>query len=287
MQSTQPGPAAGPAAAISGVGLGLRAPHFSTILETRPAVPWFEVLIDNYFCRGGQVLDRLSAVRQDYPITFHSVGMSLGSSDPLNQAYLTRLRELITVFEPVYVSDHLCWSSIDGRYLHDLLPLPYEEAVIAHVADRIQRVQDFLRRRLLLENVSSYLHYRTSVMQEWEFLLRIVERADCDILLDINNIYVSAYNHDFDPQEYLAAVPAGRVKEFHLAGYEDQGSHLLDTHGEAVHPPVWELYRQAVAAIGPVPTLVEWDNNIPAFDVLVAEGQKAEAIMKKGQQHVA
>ena len=272
---------------ISGVGLGLRAPHYSTILEQQPAVPWFEVLIDNYFCKGGQALKRLEAVRQHYPITFHSVGMSLGSSNPLNQDYLKQLKHLINVFEPTYVSDHLCWSAVDSYFLHDLLPLPYKSNVVTYVADRIQQVQDCLGRRLLLENVSSYLGYKESVMQEWEFLLRIVERADCDILLDINNIYVSASNHDFNANDYLEAMPANRIKELHLAGYEDQGTHLLDTHGEAIHEPVWQLYEQAIEKFGPIPTLVEWDNNIPGFDVLYAEGQKAEAILQQGVRSVA
>lgn len=274
-------------APISGVGLGLRAPHYSTILEQKPTVLWFEVLIDNYLCKGGQVLKRLEAVRQHYPITFHSVGMSLGSSDPLNRDYLKQLKQLITAFEPTYISDHLCWSAIDGRFLHDLLPLPYKSDVVTHVADRIQQVQDSLGRRLLLENVSSYLGYKESVMQEWEFLLRIVERADCDILLDINNIYVSASNHDFDAKDYLEAMPANRIKELHLAGYEDQGTHLLDTHGEAIHEPVWQLYEQAIEKFGPIPTLVEWDNNIPEFNVLYAEGQKAQNILHRGVRCVA
>ena len=276
------GPETGPApTAITGVGLGLRTPHYSTILEHLPNVPWFEVLIDNYFCDGGQVLHRLEAIGRHYPLTFHSVGMSLGSSDPLNWQYLKRLSQLAERFKPHYISDHLCWSAIDGRYLHDLLPLPYQDSVINHVADRIKQVQDFLGRRLLLENVSSYLTYKNSIMQEWEFLLEITERADCDILLDINNIYVSARNHGFDAEHYLRAVDTDRVKEMHLAGYEDQGSHLLDTHGEAIHPPVWQLYRSAVKQLGSVPTLIEWDNNIPEFSVLQAEGQKAEAILSQ------
>lgn len=274
-------------APISGVGLGLRAPHYNTIMQQQPAVPWFEVLIDNYFCSGGQVLKRLEVIRQNYPVTFHSVGMSLGSSDPLNQDYLKQLKHLIEIFEPAHISDHLCWSAVNNCFLHDLLPLPYKNDIVIHVADRIKQVQDILGQRLLLENVSSYLGYKESVMQEWEFLLRIVERADCDILLDINNIYVSACNHDFDADDYLAAIPANRVKELHLAGYEDHGTHLLDTHGEAIHEPVWRLYKRTIERLGPIPTLVEWDNNIPEFDVLYAEGQKAEAILHRGVRCVA
>jgi hypothetical protein len=263
------------------VGLGLRAPHFPTILRDRPRVPWFEVLIDNYQVDGGPALHHLGSVRQDYALTFHAVGMNLGGTNPLDRAYLARLKHLTDRFEPAFVSDHLCWNTVNGCCLHDLLPLPYERSVIQHVADRISQVQDLLGRRLLLENVSSYLTYRHSIMEEWEFLVAIVERADCDLLLDVNNIYVSAQNHGFDAKRYLDAIPAHRVRELHLAGYEDAGTHLLDTHGEPVHDPVWDLYGQTLQALGPQPTLIEWDNNIPAFDVLYGEGQKATNIVKE------
>jgi len=266
---------------IQGVGLGLRSPHFSTILKQQPEVPWFEALIDNYMVDGGPALRHLEQVRRDYPLTFHAVGMSLGASTPLNVKYLNRLRSLINRFEPVYVSDHLCWNTVNDVFLHDLLPLPYDQAVVQHVADRIKQVQDVLDRRLLLENVSSYLSYRISVIEEWEFLVRIVELADCDILLDINNIYVSAFNHGFDADIYIDAIPAERVREFHLAGFEDQGRYLLDTHGEAVHAPVWDLYRKALQRFGPVPTLVEWDNNIPDFEILYGEGLKARRVIEE------
>ncbi len=264
---------------IQGVGIGLRTPHYGVIQHDKPPVPWFEVLIDNYLGKGGSPLTHLEQVCRDYPVTFHGVGMSLGSTDPLNMDYLKRLKQLVERFEPACVSDHLCWISVGGHYAHDLLPLPYVKQVVDHVAERIQRVQDFIGRRILVENVSSYLTYRPSVMEEWEFLCRVVGAADCDILLDINNIYVSARNHGFDPMDYLRAVPVARVREFHLAGYEDQGEYLLDTHGSVVHAPVWALYRKALAHFGPVPTLIEWDNNIPAFGVLQAEAAKAGAIM--------
>lgn len=266
---------------IAGVGLGLRAPHISTILQERPRVPWFEVLIDNYQVDGGPALHHLESVRRDYALTFHSVGMNLGGTDPLNRSYFASLKQLIDRFEPSFISDHLCWNTVNGFCLHDLLPLPYEHAIIQHVADRISRAQDLLGHRLLLENVSSYLTYRHSIMEEWEFLIAIAERADCDLLLDVNNIYVSAQNHGFDPLRYLDAIPAQRVKELHLAGHENAGTHLLDTHGAPVHERVWELYGKTLQLTGPRPTLIEWDNNIPAFDILYGEGQKAAAMMQE------
>ena len=263
------------------MGLGLRAPHVSTILQKRPRVPWFEVLVDNYQVDGGPALHHLESVRRDYALTFHAVGMNLGGTDPLDKTYLARLKQLVDRFEPAFVSDHLCWNTVNGNCLHDLLPLPYEQTVIQHVADRISRVQDLLGCRLLLENVSSYLTYRHSIMEEWEFLVEITERADCNLLLDVNNIYVSAQNHGFDPLRYLDAIPVQRVRELHLAGYEDAGTHLLDTHGAPVHEPVWDLYRETLQVMGPRPTLIEWDNNIPAFDVLYAEGRKATVMMQE------
>ena len=266
---------------IDGIGVGLRAPHYHTILEQKPAIPWFEVLIDNYFCQGGPLLEKLERVCRDYPLTFHSVGLSLGGSAPLNMDYLRQLRALIEHYRPAWVSDHLCWNTVDGYYMHDLLPLPYLEQVARHVADHIKQVQDYLGQRILLENVSSYLSYQVSAMTEWAFVNSVIEQADCDLLLDINNIYVSARNHGFDPSDYLQSIPAERVKEIHLAGYEDEGTHLLDTHGRCVQPPVWALYRQALQQLGPIPTLIEWDNNIPAFGILQAEADKATRIYRE------
>ena len=270
-----------------GVGLGLRSPHFSYIEQTRPQVAWFEVLIDNYLSDGGSALFHLQQISQHYPLTFHGVGMSLGSTDELNWRYLQRLKQRMDEFQPLWVSDHLCWSSVGGHYAHDLLPLPYVQQAIDVVVDHIKQIQDFLGCRILIENVSSYLSYKDSVMQEWEFLCQVVERADCDILLDINNIYVSAYNHGIDVQAYLNAVPVERVREFHLAGYDDLQTHLLDTHGAAVHAPVWALYQDALQRFGPVPTLIEWDNNIPDFTILQTEAAKAEKFMDQAARHVA
>ena len=270
-----------------GVGLGLRSPHFSYIEQTRPQVAWFEVLIDNYLGDGGSALFHLQQISQHYPLTFHGVGMSLGSTDELNWRYLHRLKQRMDEFQPLWVSDHLCWSSVGGHYAQDLLPLPYVQQAIDVVVDHIKQIQDFLGCRILIENVSSYLSYKDSVMQEWEFLCQVVERADCDVLLDINNIYVSAYNHGIDAQAYLNAVPVERVREFHLAGYDDLQTHLLDTHGAAVHAPVWALYQDALQRFGPVPTLIEWDNNIPDFTILQTEAAKAEEFMSQAARHVA
>ncbi len=266
-------------AEISGAGIGLRSRHYRDILATKPPVPWFEVLSENYFGAGGLPIYHLEAVRADYPVTLHGVGMSLGSADPLNFDYLTRLKTLAEQIEPAWISDHLAWISVDGRHVHDLLPLPYTEESLAHFADRVSRVQDFLGRRLLIENPSSYMAYRTTDMTEWEFLQELVQRADCDLLFDVNNVYVSGHNHGFDPLEYLHALPAERVREIHLAGYEEHDDYLFDTHGYRVHPPVWDLYRKTIEHLGPVPTLIEWDTDIPEFDVLVDEANQAQKVL--------
>jgi hypothetical protein len=262
-----------------GVGLGLRPPHYAHILEHRPNANWFEALTENYLGLhdrwGGKPLQVLEAMRRDYPLTLHGVSLSIGSTDPLDTAYLARVRELAARVEPLWISDHLCWTGVAGESLHDLLPLPYTEEAITHVSERMQRVQDALGRRILLENVSSYLTFAHSHLQEWEFVTAVAERADCGILLDVNNIYVSALNHGFDPQAYLAGIPSARVGEMHLAGHSRRGDLLVDTHDGPVCPEVWELYRQAVLRFGCLPTLIEWDANIPDFAVLAAEADRA------------
>lgn len=272
---------------IEQVGVGLRSPHYHHIEQHRPDIPWLEVLIDNFLGKGGSARFHLENIRQDYPVTFHGVGMSLGSTDELNLDYLDQLKSLIDRFQPSWISDHLCWTSVGGHYAHDLLPLPYIEESIQLVSDRIRRIQDYLGQRILVENVSSYLNYQASSMTEWDFLNAVAESADCDILLDINNIHVSASNHGFGAIDYLNAIAPQRVREMHLAGYEDEGSHLLDTHGYAVHAPVWELYRQAVSTFGAVPTLIEWDNDIPPFPTLQAEARKAAQIMREARPDAA
>lgn len=266
---------------ISGCGIGLRFSHIDQILTERPAIPWLEVLSDNYLLEGSVQQDYLFEVAQHYPLVMHGVGMSLGSVDPLNMEYLGRLKALADRINPAWISDHLCWSSVHGMNTHDLIPLPYTQSTINHIADRIRRAQDFLGRELIIENVSSYLQYTDSVMPEWEFFSKVVEAADCGMLLDINNIYVSARNHDFTPEDYLNKIPSERVRQLHLAGFEDRGTHLLDTHGHPISEPVWMLFEKALSKLGTIPTLIEWDNNLPELEVLLAEADKASGILQQ------
>jgi uncharacterized protein (UPF0276 family) len=261
-----------------GFGLGLRIPHYDAILDSNPHVDWFEILSENYMVPGGKPLHYLDRIRSRYPIVMHGVSLSIGSSDPLNRDYLKSLKELAARAEPQWISDHLCWTGTHGKNLHDLLPLPYTEEAIAHVADRVAQVQGYLGRRILLENVSSYLTYRDSAVSEWEFLREIAERADCSILLDINNIYVSSFNHGFDPLVYLDGIPRERVRQFHLAGHRNLDTHIIDTHDEPIIDPVWKLYEAAVRRFGPVPTMIERDDNIPALGELVDELARAREI---------
>jgi len=261
-----------------GQGVGLRRDHFDRVLSAPTRVSWFEVISENFMVDGGRPLDVLTRVRRDYPVVLHGVSLNLGSTDPLNLGYLDRLRTLAQRVEPAWVSDHLCWTGVGGRNAHDLLPLPYTQEALDHVVERVSRVQDRLSRRIAVENVSSYLTYADSAMSEWDFLAAVAERADCGILLDINNIFVSAFNHRFDAGRYIDAIPVDRVWQFHLAGHSDQGDYLLDTHDHPVRDEVWDLYRHAVDRFGDVATLVEWDGNIPDWDRLEAESLRAGAI---------
>ncbi|MDJ0554797.1 MAG: DUF692 domain-containing protein [Microcoleaceae cyanobacterium MO_207.B10] len=265
---------------IKGSGIGLRSLHYQYILTQKPKVNWFEVLSDNYLCAGGLPLFHLEKIRQDYPVTLHGVGMSLGSTDPLNLDYLTRLKNLAAKVEPDLISDHLSWISVNGHYLNDLIPLVYTEEVMDFVASRILQVQEFLGRQILIENPSPYLSFTDSTMSEWEFIEGLLKKADCYLLLDVNNLYVNAINNGIDPLIYLDSIPKTRVKEIHLAGYEEKENYLLDTHGYPVHPPVWELYKEALVRFGAVPTLIEWDTDIPSFEVLLAEANKAEKLLE-------
>jgi hypothetical protein len=260
-----------------GFGVGLRAEHYQRVLDTPGAVEWFEAITENYMDTGGRPLHILESVRRDHPIALHGVGLSIGSTDPFDPRYLKNLRALVDRIDPALVTDHLCWTGVGGRAIYDLLPLPYTEEALEHVVERIAIVQDLLGRRILLENPSTYLGYRHSEMSEWEFLAAVAERADCGILLDVNNIYVSANNLGFDPVRYLEAVPAQRVAQFHLAGFTDMGAYLFDTHSAPVHEDVWKLYRLAVRRFGSVPTLIEWDADIPTFERLCAELERARA----------
>lgn len=261
-----------------GFGLGLRHEHYEEIVEAPGKVAWFEALSENYMVAGGMPLHWLDRFRRDYPIALHGVSMSIGSIDPLDQNYLDELKRLIDRVEPLWVSDHLCFTGLRGINLHDLLPLPYTEEAIAHVSDRVREVQDFLGRRIALENVSSYAEFKASTLSEWEFLAAIAERADCLILLDVNNIHVSAHNHGFDAREYLAGIPPRRVQQFHIAGHTFQNNLIIDTHDQPVSDPVWDLYADAVRRFGAVSTMIERDDNIPPLSELVAELDHARAI---------
>lgn len=262
-------------------GIGLRPQHYREILERRPDIGWFEVASENYFGDGGQPLYYLERIREHYALSLHGVGMSLGSVDGLNRGHLRKLKSLVARFEPGFVSDHLCWSEIGGRHLNDLLPLPYTEEALDVVCANIRYAQDFLQRQILVENVSSYVQFKHSTMPEWEFLRGVATRTGCGILLDVNNIFVSASNHGFDPLRFLRAIPVTSVWEMHLAGFDSDGMALIDTHGKPVADPVWTLYREAVARFGQLPTLIEWDTDIPALDVLLAEAGKADGILEE------
>jgi uncharacterized protein len=263
---------------INGFGLGLRPSHYAAILGESHPIDWLEIITENYLVPGGKPLDYLERIRSRFPMVMHGVSLSIGSTDPIDRQYLAEVRELARRIEPAWISDHLCWTGVEGRNVHDLLPLPYTEEALACVVARVGEVQDLLGRQILLENVSSYLTYRSSEMTEWEFLGEVARRADCNILLDINNIYVSAVNHGFDASRYLRAVPIERVRQFHLAGHSDMGDHLIDTHDHPIVAPVWNLYREALAHFGPVPTMIERDDNIPPLAELVAELDVARAI---------
>jgi uncharacterized protein (UPF0276 family) len=272
-----------------GFGVGLRAEHYREVLgETPSAAPprvdWFEAITENYLDSGGRPLHVLTRVRQDYPVALHGVALSIGSADPLNEAYLRALRVLVQRIEPALVTDHLCWTAVDGRGLYDLLPLPYTEETLAHVVGRVRQVQDRLGRRILLENPSTYVQFRHSTCTEWEFLAAVAEAADCGILLDVNNVYVSACNHGFEPRRYLDGLPPARVGQMHLAGFTDMGTYLFDTHSAPVSEPVWRLYGYAVERFGMTSTLVEWDADIPPFDRLCAEAAQARRIAEDGHE---
>jgi uncharacterized protein (UPF0276 family) len=270
-------------------GIGLRAPHLRQVLESRPAVPWFEVHSENYFAPAGAAVAMLDAVRRDYPLSLHGVGLSLGGSDPLDPQHLQHLQAAIARFAPVLVSEHLCWTAAGGQHFHDLLPLPYTDEALRHVSARIVEAQERLARGLLIENVSSYLEFEHSTIPEWEFLREVAARSGCGILLDVNNIYVSAVNHGFDARRYLDAIPAEAVGEIHLAGHvakDIEGTQLLiDSHSQPVTAAVWELYAYALERMGSKPTLIEWDSELPAFEVLQAEAAKAESYL--GARHAA
>ena len=266
---------------LLGCGVGLRSKHYPVITSEWPEMEWFEATTENYMDSGGRPFHILEQVRARYPVALHGVSLSIGSTDPLHPIYLEHLKALVERIDPFIVSDHLCWAGVGGKNLHDLLPLPFTEEAIEHIARRVQQVQELLGRRILLENVSSYVTYRHSTLPEWEFLREVAVRSGCGILLDINNIYVNAYNHQFDAREYLRNIPSQFVGQFHLAGHTDMGDFLFDTHSKPVIDPVWELYREALGQYGQVNTLIEWDEDIPEWAELSKEAAHARAIYGK------
>ncbi|MBT3093769.1 MAG: DUF692 domain-containing protein [Candidatus Thiodiazotropha sp. (ex Lucina pensylvanica)] len=261
-----------------GYGLGLRRQHYDDVLESRPDVDWFEIISENYMVDGGKPLHYLSRIRERYPMVMHGVSMSIGGIEPLDYTYLKKLKELIERVEPMWFSDHLCWTGVNKLNLHDLLPLPYTEEALDHVVERITRVQDYLGRQMLLENVSSYISYSESQLSEWEFLREVVERADCLVLLDINNIYVSAYNHNFDPSDFVRAMPSERIYQIHLAGHTQEENLIIDTHDHPIADPVYVLYAEAIQRFGRVSTMIERDDNIPPLADLLRELDRVRRI---------
>lgn len=273
--ATQPIPAA--------AGIGLRAPHMQRVLAERPRVPWFEMHSENFFSAGGVILDALERVRADYPLSLHGVGLSLGSADALDGGHLATLRALVRRYQPGLVSDHICWGAIGGIHLNDLLPLPFTAEALDLMVSRVQQVQEALGREFLVENVSSYLTFQNAEMSEWEFVAELVRRAGCGLLLDVNNVYVNSINHGFDAHVYLRAMPRAAVREIHLAGFTRKEGLavplLIDSHSRPVDAAVWDLYAEALALLGPVPTLIEWDQDLPELEVLLAEAGRAEALI--------
>lgn len=262
-----------------GIGVGLRTVHYAHILERAPPVDWFEIISENYMQTAGRPLYILDQIAERYPIVMHGVSMSIGASGPLDWSYLAELKALRDRTRSRWLSDHLCWTGVAGKNTHDLLPLPYTEESLAHVASRVREVQDFLEAPLLLENPSTYVEFAGSTMTEWEFMAALCEAADCALLLDVNNIYVSAFNHGFDPIEYLDALPMDRIGQIHIAGHTDCGTHAIDTHIGPVIDPVWALFQDATQRSGGAATLLEWDAEIPAFEVVHAEALKAHALV--------
>jgi uncharacterized protein len=258
-----------------GIGIGLRTTHYGHILAEWPEIDWFEALTENYLDTGGRPMHVLDQVAARYPVVLHGVSMSIGGTDPLDLDYLRKVKALAGRVGAVWVSDHLCWTGAIGRNTHDLLPMPYNEESLAHTVARIRQAMDILERPLVLENPSSYVEFGSTTMPEWEFIARMAEESDCGLLLDVNNVYVSSFNHGFDPVAYLDALPADRVVQYHLAGHSNHGTHIIDTHDDFVIDEVWELYRHAIGSTGPVSTLLEWDANIPEFDIVHAEARKA------------
>lgn len=261
-----------------GFGLGLRPQHYEDILEGDPNVDWFEVISENYMVPGGQPLKILDRIRARYPIVMHGVSLSIASTAPINERYLADLKALAERYEPEFISDHLCWTGVHGVNLHDLLPVPYTQEALDHVVSRVHHVQEYLGRAVALENVSSYVQFSHSDMSEWEFIAELTKRTGCWLVFDVNNVFVSAFNHDFNAHEFIAGVPKDRIVQFHLAGHEHNMSHIVDTHDAIVCDEVWDLYRSALKHFGPVSAIIERDDHIPPLTELVEELDQARAV---------
>lgn len=261
-----------------GFGLGLRPVHYNAILNGEPEIDWFEAITEDYLFLGGNPFHFLTRIAERFPIVLHGVSLSIGSIDPVDKDYLRQLKQLADRINPKWISDHLCWTGAHGINLHDLMPLPYTEEAVKHLVNRIKQVQDYLGRQILIENVSSYITYKHSTISEWEFISAIAEQADCHLLLDVNNIFVSAFNHGFNPHDFIKGVPPKRVKQFHLAGHLDLGTHIVDTHDHDIVDGVWKLYAEALRTFGPVSTLIERDDHIPELPELINELNQARSI---------
>ena len=269
-------------------GIGLRAPHLLQVMEEKPKISWLEVHAENFFSAGGEHINALQKIREDYPLSVHGVGLSLGTTDELNQHHLQKLKQVINRFQPSLFSEHLSWGAVHNQYFNDLLPLPYTDESLQNFCDKVKQTQDFLKQQILIENPSSYLRYRESTMPEWEFYASLPEKTGCGLLLDVNNFYVSGFNHEFDPLEYLRAVKPEDVKEIHLAGFATkelpQGKLLIDDHGSLVDDQVWDLFVQTIEKVGPKPVLIEWDSEVPDLSVLLNEATKAQEYMLRYEQ---
>ncbi|HGI8166035.1 TPA: DUF692 domain-containing protein [Legionella pneumophila] len=264
-----------------GFGLGLRTDHYEDVLGSNPPVNWFEIITENYLVPGGKPLYYLDKIRESYPMVMHGVSLSLGSSDPINWNYLKQVNELAARIEPAWISDHLCWTGVSGLNMHDLLPLPYTQEMVRHVVSRLTQIQDYLKMPLLIENVSSYLTYKQSEMTEWEFINNVLKQSGCYLLLDVNNVYVSAYNHGFNAMDYINAMPAEKVMQIHLAGHSNYGNYLIDTHDAPIIEPVWQLYAETIKRVGLVSTMIERDDNIPPLSELLTELRQAKEIAEQ------
>jgi uncharacterized protein (UPF0276 family) len=272
-------------------GIGLRSPHHEILVRERPAVGWIEAHTENYFHDGGPQVRALERARALYPLSLHGVGLGLGSADPIDREHLRRVRRAVERFEPALVSEHACWGHSGGEHFNDLLPLPLTEEAVRHLAARVREVQDALGRQILVENLSSYVGFAAAQLAEWEFLAALVQESACGLLLDVNNIYVNAVNLGLDAERYIAGVPRDAVREIHLAGHlrkqVGERTLLIDDHGSAVHPDVWRLYELALQLFGPVPTLIEWDTDVPALEVLVAEARLADRCLERVRERAA